>query len=567
MENKVHMIHSMKFKIIVSLIVVVLITNIAMIISSAGSSTNKTKELVQDSMYEIGYAYGTLLDEVIASSGAEEALQPDKLKSLLSESSIKSMETSYVYVVDGSGTMLYHPTAEKIGKPVENVVVKGVVADIANGKHPEPEFISYEFKGAQKYAGYYVTKNSEAIIVMTADEDDALKSVSYMFNVQIRFGIITLIVALGVGIILAILITKSLSMLTGCVIRMASLDCRRYPELGKLTKRKDETGFMAKAVEELQMKLTDTVGQIKNQSIIISDEADVLGNKVEISQQNIDSIINAMDDISLGANNQAEDTEKAATDVNVIGEMVQNADKAVKQLNNNAVIMQQSGKAAIDSLNELINCNGDVVNAINDVCTQARTTNQSVTNIREATELITSIAGQTNLLSLNASIEAARAGEAGKGFAVVASEIQSLSTQTGESVQKINDIINRLNEDSAKEMEIMQKVLQIVSIQNENVNSTKDAFGELVSGVETSLSGIQTIAVQTDKMDVSRKHVVDVVSNLSSVAEENAASTEETNVALTQVSDIVSDIFAQGKVLKDIATELDKKVDMFTLDN
>ena len=196
---------------------------------------------------------------------------------------------------------------------------------------------------------------------------------------------------------------------------------------------------------------------------------------------------------------------------------------------------------------------------------QTHTTNQSAQKIKEATNLITSIAEETNLLSLNASIEAARAGEQGRGFAVVAAQIQKLAEQSNESAKQIETIISQLIADSDKSVETMNIVKDIMVKQSENVTKTDEHFGQVLKGIENSIEAINRIAGKTEEMDKARVSVVDTVQNLTAIAEENAASTEETSASITEITTAVADISDKASQLKGIADKMDESMAIFRL--
>ena len=203
--------------------------------------------------------------------------------------------------------------------------------------------------------------------------------------------------------------------------------------------------------------------------------------------------------------------------------------------------------------------------AIDVIYEQTNTTNESAMKIREATSLITAIAEETNLLSLNASIEAARAGEQGRGFAVVASQIQKLAEQSNESARQIENIIDSLISDSEKAVTTMGEVKDIMNQQSENVGKTEEIFAQVKNGINGSIEGVNIIADKTKQMDDARVNVVDVVQNLTAIAQQNAASTQETSASVTEVSGIVYDISSNAEKLKAIADELEKNMKVFRI--
>jgi methyl-accepting chemotaxis protein len=227
--------------------------------------------------------------------------------------------------------------------------------------------------------------------------------------------------------------------------------------------------------------------------------------------------------------------------------------------------MKEAGDSATETLSQLEQINAKTREAIDVIVEQTNTTNSSAGKIREATNLITSIAEETNLLSLNASIEAARAGEQGKGFAVVASQISKLAEQSNESARQIEAIIDSLISDSAKSVETMDEVQKIMEEQSEKVGQTVEMFGKVKEGINTSINGISNIAEKTRKLDDARVNVVDVVQNLTAIAEENAASTEETSASVTEVNNVVLNISKDANDLDEIALKLKQQIDLFTI--
>ena len=243
--------------------------------------------------------------------------------------------------------------------------------------------------------------------------------------------------------------------------------------------------------------------------------------------------------------------------------MISETNSEVEGLASNSTEMKISGDEATAILGELGAINKQTREAIDLIYDQTNVTNESAVKIREAVSLITSIAEETNLLSLNASIEAARAGEQGRGFAVVASQIQKLAEQSNESAKQIEQIINSLISDSEKAVTTMGEVKEIIAKQNKNVESTGEIFALVKGGIDTSLDSVNKITGGTKKMDEARINVVDVVQSLTAIAEENAASTEETSASVTEVSAIISEISDSTEQLKHIAEELDRNMDAF----
>ena len=203
---------------------------------------------------------------------------------------------------------------------------------------------------------------------------------------------------------------------------------------------------------------------------------------------------------------------------------------------------------------------------IGEVKEQTDRTNVSIQKINSAMEFITSIAEETNLLSLNASIEAARAGESGRGFAVVADQIKKLAEQSNESAKRIEDIIRELLKDSETAVHTMEDVKKIMQEQNEKVKKTAEVFEQMHEGVNLSIHGMVSIEEQTQKIEDARNKIVDTVQSLSAIAEENAASTQETSASMMEIGSVINDISQNAENLKNIAEVLERNMQLFQME-
>ncbi len=149
----------------------------------------------------------------------------------LADISMEGIDSSYAYLVDTDGTMLYHPTAEKIGQPVENAVVLGVVAELAKGQVPVNETVTYDFKGVTKYAAYAITANRQ-IVVVTADEDEIMKPLNQIVKIMLlSLGILA--AAIVLAYVVSQFICRPIQQITTIIVDTAQLDFRSNPNGAK----------------------------------------------------------------------------------------------------------------------------------------------------------------------------------------------------------------------------------------------------------------------------------------------------------------------------------------------
>ena len=566
-QNKVSLLHSIKTKIVLLVIVVIIATaGINLLVSVPLIKKNFTT-LTQNYMKDMATLVGETIETEIGYLGAEAVLTPEELAKVAKDIQVSGMDSSYAYIVSADGTMMYHPTPEKIGQPVENDAVKSLLAEIAKGNRPEPDVITYLFKGVAKYASYYIGSNMDYIVIVTADESEALSSVSMMMQRTLGGSAAALVFYSIIGFLIAAIIVKPIEKATKMIVKISELDFTDRENLqASLNRRKDETGVMAKAIGTLRKELADVIRSITGQSVELHDASNAMNNSAYETSQSVDQFEKAINEIAQGATSQAQETQTATENVILMGNMIEETNNEVEKLRNNARSMRDSGDKALNILAELNNINQKTKEAIQTIYEQTNMTNESALKIKEATDIITDIAEETNLLSLNASIEAARAGEQGRGFAVVASQIQKLAEQSNDSARQIADIINLLITDSEKTVETMEDVKAVIEQQNEHVINTGKAFMEVKTGIDSSVESVREITAKTKQLDDARVKVVDVVQNLTAIAEENAASTEETSASASEVGAIMGTISDNAQQLNTIADELKNSIKQFITD-
>ncbi len=558
-------LRSLKSKVVAMVLLAIAITVSSLLVLVTSIVNRTLTHTLENYMEDVSNITGQNIDAALTRSGAV-ILNANYLQKLIGNVSINGVDSSYAYVVTKDGTMVYHPSEEKIGQPVENEIIKGVLSDMEAGNEIDRHaVVSYNFDGTAKYAAYYITAGNEAVLVVSADKADMMSSLTYVFQASVICGVFIFIVCGVISYFAAAKMTKPLLEITAVINRFSTLNLAESPTTQRISKRKDETGEIARAIAALRQQLADIVSQIKEQSAKLYNASNELDLNASHTSETVGNVESAVNEIATGATSQASETQKATDNIVDMGTMIEHTNAKVENLNATAALMKQSSDEASQTLTELDAINQKAIQSIDIIYEQTNTTNASALKIKEATSLISSIAEETNLLSLNASIEAARAGDAGRGFAVVASQIQKLAEQSDNSARQIDDIIHVLLEDSQKAVETMNEVKTIMQQQSDNVAKTGTVFAQVRDGIGDSIQGMDEIADRTTHLDEARSSVIDVVQSLTAIAQQNAASTQETSASVIEVGNTMQEISTNAKELKEIATILEDNMNSFKL--
>lgn len=340
---------------------------------------------------------------------------------------------------------------------------------------------------------------------------------------------------------------------------------------GELQPYKNATSSVTEidSIIQSRKKMSATLQEIVKKVQKASEDLLVDGDRLQAAASNTSSnasdISNAVVEISKSAVSMASDLENATEKVADMGGKIENIVGGINDLDNVANHMDTAGQRAMEIINALDESNTKTVEAIRVVAQNVEATDHSVAEISSAVNVITAIADQTNLLSLNASIEAARAGDAGRGFAVVANEISTLAEQSSESAKKIEEILETLVADSKRSIEKMEEVNKHLQEQQNNLKSTQSEFANVNSGIVNTRRQSGLVDGQAKECDVSRNSVVDIISRISSISEGNASNTQETTSSIQELTETINLMNQQAIEVKEQAQILEEAMQFFKL--
>ena len=375
---------------------------------------------------------------------------------------------------------------------------------------------------------------------------------------------VAMILCIGVGLKLATSISHNIKKSISIMGKVAEGDLTVWVD-DKMLKRKDEIGDLSRVTVKLKDTLKGILKGISENSASLLEASRALGNAADTTNGTMNEVQDAVSQVVANSTEQSKNSESTSENMRIMGEHITDTSAEVDTLNQNAASMQKSSKKTADTLAQLCHINEEVERIIGEVKEQTDRTNVSIQKINTAMEFITSIAEETNLLSLNASIEAARAGESGRGFAVVADQIKKLAEQSNQSGHEIEETTKALMEDSAREMEIMQRMQEIITEQSGSMQETRANVSEVLKEIEDSMQSILQIRESTGRLAESRGEVMEAVEQLSQIAHDNVDSTQQTYTETQEVLDTFRQVYDSAEQLKKIADELAESMQYFKM--
>lgn len=519
-------------KIIVMVILAVIVSNVICMVFILESSKKQITDSVKHTMVDVINTTSKIMENEISNSGVDD-LDYDGYANNLSGVKLEGMDSAYMYVVQKDGTMLYHPTKEKVGQPVENAVIKGVVQQLRDGKKLGTTVVEYDFNGTTKYSAYTIL-NNENILVLTADESEALAGITTVTGVAVGISAVVVLIAIIISFIMGRRLMRPLVKVSTIIEEIANGDINA--DFGMVKESNDEIGLIIEKMKELTQSLGSIVGKIRNSSDTMSANSNELNDTSSQTLAANNEISKAVEDVAEGSTGMAASISKINENLLEMSNETKDINASVDEIKNQTVAVQDSSKIMNDKIKSMQDSSHKMDEGISTISKRIETVNTTVDKVSNIVSVIEEISSETNLLSLNASIEAARAGDAGKGFAVVAQEIRVLSDNTNTELENIKQIISSLVEECRYCVQASGTIVEDNAKQKEEIKAVLDEFGSLDEQIQKTAEKADEIEELVTAMIELNDDITKSSNSLTDVSAANAAATEEMNANIEELN-------------------------------
>ena len=550
---------SLATKIIMVVCAAVIVSNVFSIMFVLRGAQSQIRSSVKTTMMDMAESSDMLVENAMNTLNQDQ-LTYDAYAFLLKDVKIKNVDSSYVYLVNEDGTMLYHPTEEKVGQPVENVVVTGLVKQLQNGEHPGNAVVDYDFHGTAKYAAYCIMSNND-IVVVSADKSDVLSGLHQVsataFGVLVGIVLVMCVIAYIVGKRMA----KPLVKLGNVIEQMAEGNLNA--SFDGVKDSNDEIGLIKVRMQHMATMLSDIVEKIREASDHMTASSWELNETSEQTLSANGEISRAVQDVAEGSTNMATSIMDINDNLGTMSSETQVIDSSVHEIKKQAAIVQESSQMMSDKMRNMRESSVRMDEGIATISERIRKVNEVVDKVREIVSVIEEISGQTNLLSLNASIEAARAGDAGRGFAVVAEEIRVLSDNTSEQLENIKQIISELISECSECVKASENIVEDNAAQKEEISYVLTEFGTLDEQIGLTADKAEEIKKLVETMVELNGNITQSSGGLTDVSSANAAATEEMTANIEELNAMMHGVADMAGQMHDQSEKLNNALKYF----
>ncbi len=498
------------------------------------------------------------------------------LSSLFSDTNIE--KTGEVILLDKTGMILASKREDLLGKNLnpnridtdedtKDQVVENAFTNPDEaawvGKLIDKETSSFEANvfGTDKFI--YSLRNDKTgwVLIGMIDKKEVYSEIMSMMMTLIGLFAAFIIVALIIGIYVSKSLTNPIKTLKESMEKGEQGDLTAVAHI----KSKDELGELGTRFTNMLASVKNLVHTVKLSSNNVVNVSEDLTTKANDVSSISEEIAKVMDELSLGIQNQAEETEKASQISVEFNENLSKVKDYSNKIAQESENMESSNIEAKNAVLELKSKNENTISGMSYIEDSINTLVKETKNIEQILSTILDISSQTNLLALNAAIEAARAGESGRGFAVVAEEVRNLAEQSGNSAENIREIITTIVDTTKVASGNMDNIKEDLQKQSSAVSLTETSFDKLNSAIDNIVNKLSGMNDSIEIMTNNSILLTTNIQNISAVSEQSSAATQEVNASIMNQLNDIQNVKNQANELYALARDLDVHIEKFKI--
>ncbi|MBY0188792.1 methyl-accepting chemotaxis protein [Bacillus aerophilus] len=479
--------------------------------------------------------------KVIGVAGLD--LKLSSIQTYINEQEIPYKGTAFL--VDGTGTLLAHPTEQ--GKNISKVASVKKALDNSGVDDSKELTVLSKIKEADWTVG------------VSFEKSKLLWITEKMNQTSIIISVIAIILAMILSFLLARSITTPIKRLIEHARKVSEGDLTSTLE----TKSQDEIGFLTKSFNQMTEDVRELIEKVKgasDQVVKSADEVTHISNETLLSSE---QIATAIQEVATGATKQASDAETINEKSEYLYEKVRHMGELASQMQTNSKSSEDASYKGLDALGLLVQKSTQASEESKKVEQMLLDLEHKTKNIENIVTAISEISDQTNLLALNASIEAARAGESGRGFAVVAEEVRKLAEQSAQSTKHISETVKLIQDESKKAAEAMTTASKMNEEQGAAINATGEALSSITMEMQALVGSIDSIHTQINEMTEEQQKMSDSIQSIAAISEESAASAEEVHASTDEQVQVLERTKTSTEMLNESSQALRQAVDRF----
>ncbi|MCM1988958.1 methyl-accepting chemotaxis protein [Oceanirhabdus seepicola] len=476
---------------------------------------------------------------------------------------IKVYEEGYAFLLDQNYDVLVHHTLA-MGECFDKVLNGKFKTITAKMSEKESDTIKYKYDGQEKIMSFTRVANGN-IIALTVSKKEIFQEMNSAMFFMIIVSLVIVIISIAMSSFLGRSISKPIVRVTELITKTEELDLSYASDYENLLKYNDEIGIMSRALFNTRKVLRKVIGNIKENSNVIDNEAATLSASSEEMSSLAENVSDVIEEGAKGSQSQAEDLANINQILNEFGEELDNIVQAIDNVDSNAKDVSTLANESGSNMKTFTMSVGKVSDTFENLLSKISALNSNMSKINEITNLINSIADQTNLLALNAAIEAARAGEAGKGFSVVADEIRKLAEQSKASSENINTLIDKITNDTNIMVDTTNTVNDELNNQKTDINVVIESFKKIIKALDEIIPKIDVVNSSAINLNNNKNNILEKIDNTSSIAEEISASNEEISASTEEVKTSSEEVTKIAQKLSNMTDKMTKEVSNFKL--